>query len=205
VSQVILAHKDARGEVTHFSSIMRDLSERKRIEQVLRTNEERLRTIIEHSTQLHYSHTPDHRLTYVSPQSREFLDGEPEEALVRSTEFLSDHPANARGAEMTETTVRTGQRQPPYELELISRKGRKLWVEVNESPVVLKDRTVAIVGSLTDITARKHAEAATRELSGRPSVTPSATTSWSREPVRRDRSTLAVVAASRQSAAFQCQ
>lgn len=164
VSQVILAHKDARGEVTHFSSIMRDLSERKRMEQILRTNEERLRTIIEHSTQLHYSHTPDHLLTYVSPQSREFLDCEPGEALVRLTDFLSNHPANAGGVETTETAIRTGQRQPPFELELISRKGRKLWVEVNESPVVLKGRTVAVVGSLTDITQRKRSEQVIQRL-----------------------------------------
>lgn len=158
VSQVIQAHKNERGEVTHYSTIMRDLSERKRFEQVLRQNEERLRTIIEHSNQLHYSHTPEHVLTYVSPQSRRFFDCEPEEALVRWTELVTDHPANAEGFKRTEEAIRTGRRQPPYELECVTRLGRKLWVEVDESPVVLRGKTVAIVGALTDITERKRAE-----------------------------------------------
>ena len=158
VSQVIIAHKDERGEVTHYSTIMRDLSERKRLEQALRQNEERLRTIIEHSNQLHYAHTPEHVLTYVSPQSREIFDCEPEEALVRWTEFVTDHPVNAEGFKHTEEAIRTGQRQPPYELELATARGRKLWVEVDESPVVLRGKVVAIVGALTDITTRKRFE-----------------------------------------------
>lgn len=164
MSQVILAHRDAGGQVTHFSSILRDLTERKRVEQIVRASEERLRTIIEHSTQLFYAHTPDHVLTYVSPQSREFMDCDPEEARVRWLEFLSDHPGNQIGLERTEAAIRTGQRQPPYELELVSRKGRKLWVEVRESPVVLHGGTVAIVGSLTNITQRKRSEQIVQRL-----------------------------------------
>src|SRR6185436_11242183 len=48
---------------------------------------------------------------------------------------------------------------PPYELELVTRKGRHLWVEVNEAPVILDGRTDAVVGSLTDVSGRKQAEA----------------------------------------------
>jgi|GEM_PF-333720 len=122
----------------------------------------KLRNIIEHSTNLFYSHTPDHKLTYVSPQSRDFFDCEPEEAMIRWTEFLTDHPLNKMGFELTERAIRTGQPQPPYELELKTRRGRTIWVEVREAPVVEDGRTVAMVGSLTDITLRKQAEEALR-------------------------------------------
>lgn len=116
------------------------------------------REVVEYSTNLFYVHDPEHKLLYVSPQSRAFFDCEPEEALVRWTEFLTDHPGNPRGIAATERALATGERQPVYELELVGTKGRRVWVEVNEAPVVRDGRVVAIVGALTDITERKRAD-----------------------------------------------
>jgi PAS domain S-box-containing protein/putative nucleotidyltransferase with HDIG domain len=140
-----------------------NISEGLRIHEALRESEARLRDIIEHSTNLLYSHTAGHMLTYLSPQTREYLDCEPEEALVRWTEFVTDHPVNKEGFLQTQRAIDTGVRQPPYELELIGKKGRKIWVEVSESPVVRDGKTVAVVGALTDITARRKAEKALQE------------------------------------------
>ena len=126
--------------------------------QILPETEDRFRDIIEHSSYLFYSHTPDHILTYVSPRTREYLDCEPEEALVRWTEFVTDHPINKQGFLLTQKAIDTGERQPPFELELKSKKGRRIWVEVSESPVVRDGKTVAIVGALADITSRKRAQ-----------------------------------------------
>jgi PAS domain S-box-containing protein len=122
----------------------------------------KLRNIVEHSTNLFYMHTVDNILTYVSPQSRQFFDCEPEEALVRWTEFITDNPVNRAAIDATQRAIDTGQRQPPYQVECIGKTGRKIWVEANETPVVEKGKTVAIVGSLTDITERKKAEDALR-------------------------------------------
>ena len=135
-----------------------DITERREAEEKLRDSEEKLRNIIKHSSSMFYTHTPDHVLTYVSPQSREILDCEPEEAQIRWQEFLSDNPANRQGVETTERAIRTRERQPTYELELVTRLGRKIWVQVDESPVVSNGKTIAVVGSLTDITARRQAE-----------------------------------------------
>lgn len=133
-------------------------SELKRIENALLESEQKLRDIIKYSTNLFYSHTPDHILTYMSPQTRYILDCEPEEALVRWTEFATDNPVNQKGYELTQKAIDTGEQQPPYELELMTKKGRKIWVEVREAPVVRDGKTVAIVGALTDITERKKTE-----------------------------------------------
>jgi len=128
----------------------------------LRESEEKLRDIVEHSTNLFYSHTPDHVLTYMSAQTLRFLDCTPEEALVRWTTFLTDNPVNQLGVESTRRAIDTGEPQPAYELELVGRKGRRIWVQVNEAPIVRDGKTVAVVGSLTDITGRKLAEDALR-------------------------------------------
>lgn len=124
----------------------------------LRESEERLSWIVENSTNLFYSHTPQHELTYLSPRTREFLDCEPAEAMVHWTEFATDNPANALGFATTVRAINTGKPQPPYRLELSGRKGRKVWVQVRETPVVRDGKVVAMVGSLTDVTALHDAE-----------------------------------------------
>jgi PAS domain S-box-containing protein len=131
--------------------------ERLAVERALREKEIKLRMLIEHATGLFYYRTLDQRLTYVSPQSPAFFDCEPHEALTGWQEFMTDNPANAIVVERTEKAIQTGQPQPPYELELKTRKGRKLWVEVHESPVLEDGRITAIVGVLTSIDERRAA------------------------------------------------
>lgn len=116
------------------------------------------RSIVEHSTNLFYVHGPDHVLTYVSPRCREILGCEAAEALVRWTNFVTDHPVNREGFAATERAIASGVAQPPYLLELQRPDGRRVWVEVHEAPVVREGRTVAIVGALHDITERRRAQ-----------------------------------------------
>ncbi len=150
--------RDEAGQITHFIAIKQDVTAREEAEAQLRESQTRLRDILEHSTNVFYSHTAEHQLTYMSPQTRELLGYEPEETLVRWTELATDHPANRVGYERTCKAIETGQRQPPYELELLGQGGRKVWVEVHEAPVVREGKTVSIVGALTDITERKRAQ-----------------------------------------------
>lgn len=135
-----------------------EITERKRIDEALRESETKLRNIIEYSTNLFYSHTVDNILTYISPQSKTFFDYEPEEAMFNWTKLLTDNPENLKGIQYTQKAIETGKIQPTYELELVGKLGRKIWVEVNEAPIVQNGKTIAIVGSLTDITERKKVE-----------------------------------------------
>lgn len=146
--------------VVRIYGAAQDITEKKKAE-------EQLQQIFQYTTNLFYSHTPDHVLTYVSPQSRNFLGCEPDEAMVRWTEFTTDHPANRRGFELTERAIHTGKAQPPYELQLRKKSGELIWVEVREAPVVQDGKVTAIVGSLSDITERKRAEEALQESEAR--------------------------------------
>ncbi len=133
------------------SMIFRDITERKETEQ-------KLRDILEHSTNLFYRHDTNHVVTYLSPQAEAFLGYNSEEARLRWTEFATDHPANKEGYKRTQKAIDTGQVQPPYPLELRKKNGEKIWVRVNEAPVVEQDKTIAMVGSLTDITEQRQYE-----------------------------------------------
>jgi PAS domain S-box-containing protein len=132
-------------------------------QKALLASKEKLSNIIEHSTNLFYSHDTDDVLTYVSPQVKEILGYSEQEALINWTELVTDNPVNKAGLERTRLAIETGQIQPPYYLELKKKNGGKIWVEVHEAPVVKNGKTTAIVGSLTDITKRYKAEQKTRE------------------------------------------
>ncbi len=142
-------------DADHVLIIIRDITENKRMTEALRQSEEKLRNIIENSSNLFYTHTTEHVFTYLSPQARDFFDCAPEEAMVRWTDFITDHPVNQHGLELTNRAIMTAERQPGYELELKTKTGRRLWVEIHEAPVVKDGKTVAIVGVATNISERK--------------------------------------------------
>ncbi len=139
-------------------TVIRDLTAQKRAEEALRTNEERLRGIVEHTQNIYYSHTPDNLMTYVSAQVLPLLGYRPDEITGSWQQFSTDHPMNQQGFELAQRALDTGEAQEPYVLELRARDGRHVWVEVRETPVVRDGRTVSMVGALTDITDRKRTD-----------------------------------------------
>jgi len=157
-----IMERDDDGAPRRMLGVHVDISERKQAEESLRQMEQKLRHIVENSTNLFYMHTTNHVLTYVSPQSWKFFDCAPQDVKVDWTNLITDNPLNRVALESTQRAIDTGERQPPYQVECISRKGRKIWVEVNETPLVENGRTQLIVGSLTDITERKQAEGTLR-------------------------------------------
>jgi len=136
-----------------------DITEIKETEAKLQKAEQKLRDLVEHSTNLFYSHYTNHELFYISPQSTTFFGIDPTETHHKWTDFITDNPINKKGLELTEKAIRTGLPQPAYELEFQKMGGSTIWVEVNEAPIVKNGETVLITGSLTDITDRKRAEA----------------------------------------------
>ena len=152
-----------KGMENAVGGIGTDITELKDTEERLQQAEQMLRDIVEHSTNLFYSHTPDHKLTYVSPQSVYFLGCSPEVAKISWTDFVTDNPVNEIGFKLTERAIKTGIAQPPFELELKRKDGQIIWAEVNEAPILNDGETILIAGSLTDITDRKRAQTAISE------------------------------------------
>jgi PAS domain S-box-containing protein len=141
-----------------------EITERERAEDALRVSETHLRDIVENSTNVFYAHTPQHELTYLSPQIEPLLGFTPEECLMRWTELATDHPENEAAFQSTMRAIETGERQPAYDLQLRHCDGRGIWVRVTEAPVVRDGATVGMIGSLTDITETRLAEAESQRL-----------------------------------------
>jgi len=127
--------------------------------------EQMLTSIIEHSNEIFYLHDIHHKFLYVSPQSLKILGYTPDEMMVEWIRFISDNPINKIGYEITEKALATGQRQKPYLLEVLKKDGRKVLLEIEESPLKdVKGKVIGIVGAARDVTERKKAEESLKEL-----------------------------------------
>jgi len=135
--------------------LQKEVEERRLAQLRLEESQKMYKNIIEHSTNLFYSHDTENRFTYISPLVETFLDCKPEDMPETWLEFISDNPLNKLGENYTAKAIETGIAQPPYEMELQTKKGRKIWVEIHEAPVVENGKTVEIVGALVDITEWK--------------------------------------------------
>jgi PAS domain S-box-containing protein len=136
----------------------RDVTPVKNDQKAVRKRDEELMILLESGSQMYYTHTPDHRTMYVSPRIRTLLKCSHGSKKRSWTDFLTDNPVNAAGLERTLRAVSTGKREPPYRLEMETVDGKRIWIEVNEIPVVKNGKTVAIAGSLIDITEKMHVD-----------------------------------------------
>ncbi|NQU33091.1 MAG: PAS domain S-box protein [Bacteroidetes bacterium] len=142
-------------DANSYFCIIRDLTEKHKIEKQIETREERISNIIEHSSNLFYSHNIDGKFTYVSPKTEEFFDCDPDYFINMRSSLYTDNPINEQGRLSTQRAIETGESQPPFKLELIGKIGRKIWVEANETPIKVDGKVTSIVGALVDITESK--------------------------------------------------
>ena len=149
---------EGAGTVRAIVASGRDITAQKNKEREIQKRDRELMLLVESGSQMFYSHTPDHVLDYVSPRIRTLLGCRPRSGKRLWTDHLSQNPANAAGLERTLRAIASGRREPVYRLEFMTADGGTVWVEVNEIPVVKDAKTVAIVGSLVDVTEKKEVE-----------------------------------------------
>ena len=145
------------------TGILEDISNTKLQDQQLKQTQQRLREIVENSTNMFYIHNTEREVMYVSPRCRKILGCEPEEAIEKWAGFFTDHPQTQEGIGFTQSAIEKGSPHPAYEVELQRADETKIWVEVNETPIVEEGKTVKIIGSMTDVTFRKEAEQQLRD------------------------------------------
>jgi PAS domain S-box-containing protein len=136
----------------------RDITPMKHEQKAIKRKDEDLMLVIESGKQMYYSHTPDHVMMYVSPRIRSLLGCSPHAGKRMWTDFLTGNPINAAGLERSIRAITSGKREPPYRLEMKTGDGHILRFEVNEIPVVKNKKTIAIAGSMVDVTEKIQVE-----------------------------------------------
>ncbi|MBO3458024.1 PAS domain S-box protein [Aetokthonos hydrillicola Thurmond2011] len=82
---------DKQGRYTHWISVQRDITERKRTEAALRQSEERFRSLIENSLDIITILTPDGTIFYENPSVEQVLGYSPQQ-LIGQNFFTYIHP-----------------------------------------------------------------------------------------------------------------
>ena len=140
-----------------------DISWRKQAEEALRESEEKYRTLTETVTDVIFTVDTEGKFTYVSPRCEEIVGFTGDDLLGRSfTEVLAH--------EYIETTVNrfkkglAGEDEPPYEIELLHKDGRRVPVELNMTSLLDFDgQTMGRLGVARNIGERKRMDKALRE------------------------------------------
>ena len=163
VSQVIMAHRTASGDIDFISTIIRDISERKRMEESLRESEEKYRTIVDNMQDAFFRCDLNGEIIYTTASAARLLGCPSAEEMVglRVKDFYY-HPEEAeKHFEMLQSQGRLAH----YELTLKRQdNGQPVVVLANSQFYRDKDGTIiGIEGVYSDITDRKQAEEALRK------------------------------------------
>ena len=169
VSQVIIAHKNAAGAVTHYSTIIHDMSESRRVEATLRDSEQRLLRFLDALPVGVFVVEPDGRPFYANRSAIEML-GKGIMPDATTGQLAEVYRAFVAGTDQLYPTERmplvralSGETSSVDDMEIERPDGRIL-VEIHGAPIRnAEGRIMYGMVSFTDITLRRRAEEAIRE------------------------------------------
>jgi PAS domain S-box-containing protein len=142
--------------------VVRDITERKEMEEALRTSEERFRELFENANDIVYTHDLEGNFTSLN-RTGERITGYPRaEALQKNIRDLLDPQQVGFAQEMVRLNLE-GKGPTTYELQIRARDGRPIELEVSTRLILFDGRPVGVQGIARDVTERRKAERALRD------------------------------------------
>jgi len=152
--------KDADGTIVQAIEHGRDISERKNLENQVKTSEERYQTIVEIAREGIFIADGEAKVTFANKRLAGMLGYGPEEIMGRSLFDLMDE--GSKGAAKEQLDRRRKGLEDVYELSFRSRDGTYLVGLVSAAPLMVNDIFLGSVGIVTDITRMKQVESELR-------------------------------------------
>lgn len=165
------------GEVLHVEALLtalpggqgllissRDITVRKSFERALEASEERYRELFENASDMVYTHDLAGRFLSINRAAERLLGYRRDEVIGTGIDQLvaPEHLQQAR--ESIARKLRGEEDRSVYELDVVTRSGKRVPVEVSTRLVLLDGRPVAVQGVARDVSERRDVERMRREF-----------------------------------------
>lgn len=151
-------------DADHISALTRKLNKKIRQleeeKQRLTKSEERYRTLVEalRDDYFFYSHHPDSLFAYISPSVQNVLGYTPSEFINHFSKYITSDTIYKDFMAYTEQS-RRGVKQPPLEIEIYHKDGKRHRLELSEEPIIDNyGRISSVEGIAHDITKKRAME-----------------------------------------------
>ncbi len=135
---------------------VRDITDRKKMEEELRRSEERYRLIVENTSDVIMLTRTDGIISYLSPSCENVLGYPPEELIGRQPWIVHKDDLD-KVKEMHYKALR-GVKDSNYEYRIVTKDGITKWVSHSWSPVYENGKMKMVVSIIRDITEKKEME-----------------------------------------------
>jgi PAS domain S-box-containing protein len=152
--------RDAAGSIVQVIEHGRDISERKTLENQVRTSEERYQTFVEIAREGIFIADGEARVTFANQRLAGMLGYELDEIMGRSLFDLMDEGSKEAAKEQLDPRCKA--LSDVYELSFRNREGTSLVGLVSAAPLMVNDTFLGSVGIVTDITRMKQVESELR-------------------------------------------
>ena len=149
--------RDKNNKITHYQGIVEDITERKKVENALRENEERLMDFLENANDLVQSIRPDGSFIFVNRAWKETL-GYTDEEIHNLTMFDIIHPQSLEHCKEIFQRIIAGENISNIETVFVTKDGRSIIVEGNINCRFEGSKPIATRGIFHNNTERKKAE-----------------------------------------------
>jgi diguanylate cyclase (GGDEF)-like protein/PAS domain S-box-containing protein len=140
-----------------FTSVIRDITERKRSQEALKQSESRFRDLFENANDLIYTHDLEGRFTSLNRAGERITGYSRDEALnMQISEVVA--PEYIEYAQRMTMRKLEGVLPTSYELEIIAKGGHRVMLELSTRLIYQNERPVGVQGIGRDITSRRLAE-----------------------------------------------
>jgi PAS domain S-box-containing protein len=152
-----------RGGDVFFTAIVRDITERMRIEEALRESEERYRQLVENANDIIYRTDESGCFTFVNPVASRVIGYAGGELIGKH--FLDLTRPDYRQKASRFYGVQFVKKTPDtyYELPIITKDGAELWIGQHVQLVMEEDQVMGFQAVARDITERRRVEEALYE------------------------------------------
>lgn len=159
VSQVTIGHKNGTGKIEYLSTIIRDVSPQKRVEQALRQSEERFRALYEDNPSMYFILDASGMVLSVNRYGAEQLGYKVKELIGKPVTGIFHEEDRAAVADRLKTCLQQPDKVAEWEFRKYHKNGSVIWVREVVRTVKAVNGTPVVLIVCDDITKRKQAEA----------------------------------------------